>query len=115
MTSLARLPGPLLMIGGSLILLLGCVAGGGGYYGGTPGYGLDYYGAYGFDYGVWGPGYEVAPFYREREHEHDRGWVEHGGQQAPHAFRAAPASRPIPSIPSAPRGGGYGGGGIGHR
>jgi hypothetical protein len=115
MTSLPRLPAQLLMVGASLIVLVGCVVGEGGvYYGGTPSYGLDYYGGYGLDYGVWGPTYDVAPYYRARPYEQYRGGFAYGGRTGPHAFGRAPTSRAIPSIPSARRGGGgYGGGGRG--
>jgi hypothetical protein len=112
MTSLPRLPAWLVMVGVSLIVLVGCVGEGGGYYGGVPSYGLDYYSAYGLDYGVWGPTYDVAPYYRARPYEHYRGGFAYGGRPAPNAFRPAPASRGIPSIPSG-RGGGHGGGGHG--
>ncbi len=91
-------------------LAFGCVVGDGGYYGGAAGYGVDYYEPYGYVYGGWGPTYLVAP-YRDhgREHEGEREhFAEHGGHEAPHAFRAAPAGRAMPSIPSAPRGGGGG-------
>lgn len=113
MTSLARLPAQLLMVGVSLIALAGCVVDGGGYYGGAPSYGLDYYGGYGLDYGSWGPAYDVAPFYRARPYEPYRGGFAYGGRPGPHGFGPAPTSRAIPSIPSAPRGGGHGGGGPG--
>ncbi len=110
MTSLARLPERLLMAGVSLIVLVGCVVDGGGYYGGGPSYGLDYYSTYGLDYGSWGPTYDVAPFYGARPYGHYGGGFAYRGGPGPHAFRAAPSSRAIPSIPSAPRGGGFGGG-----
>ncbi len=98
------------VIGLFAVLASGCIVPGGGYgYDGGASYGLDYYEPYGVAYGGWGPGYEVAPF-RGGDH---RG-VARGGA-APHAFRAAPASRAMPSIPSRSRSGGGGGRGGGGR
>jgi hypothetical protein len=113
MTSLVRLPVWLLMVGVLLMVLIGCVAEGGGYYGAVPSYDLGYYSSYGLDYGVWGPTYDVAPFYRARPYDHYRGGFAYGGRPGPRAFRPAPAARGIPSIPTAGRGGGRGGGGHG--
>jgi hypothetical protein len=77
-------------------LTSGCLVGGGGY-----GYdGPDYYEASGGAYGGWGPGYYVGPV---------RGGYGGGGrgERPPtHGYRPAPSSRPMPSIPSQPRGGG---------
>ncbi len=88
------------------VLLPGCVSTGGVYYEGE-----DYYEPYGFDYGGWGPNYYVVPFH-DRDHDHERERL-HGGDHRPtteggrgRAYRSAPASRPIPSIPSRPRSGG---------
>jgi len=123
MTALERLLPRLLMVGVFLIVLAGCVPVEGGYYGyygGAPGYDLDYYGGYGLGYGNWGPTYGVGPFFGGRgfDRNHDR--FQHGGPPGAHGFRAAPSSRPIPSIPSERRGGGgfagggqHGGGGHG--
>ena len=85
------------------LLAFGCMAEG-SYYG------ADYYGAYPVQYGGWRPTYYVAPYYPR---VHPR--FEHGGHEPHHAYRPAPASRPIPSIPSHPRpagghGSGHGGG-----
>jgi hypothetical protein len=85
------------------ILSYGCAVSGGGY--GYDGGGLDYYEPYGVDYGGWGPGYRVAPF-------RDGGQRSGGGG---HAYRAAPASHAMPSIPSGSRSGGGGGRGGGGR
>lgn len=94
--------------------LSGCVGPDGGYgygYGGD--LGADYYEPYGFAYGGWGHDYHVAP-YRSGDH----GFAG-GGFHGPHAFRPAPAGRPMPSLPpgrgggSAHGGGGHGGGGQG--
>src|SRR5471032_2591554 len=60
--------------------------------------GPDYYEPFGFDYGGWGGGYRVGP-YRGGGRGGERG----GGGHADHAFRAAPSSRPVPSIPSGAR------------
>lgn len=109
-SSLLRWVATALVIGLVAVLSTGCVVAGAGYgYDGGAGYGLDYYEPYGVDYGGWGAGYQVAPF-RGGDHRA----VTNGGRAAPHAFRAAPASRSMPSIPSGSRsggGGGHGGGG----
>jgi hypothetical protein len=106
----------LICIGG----LGGCVAGGG--YGadyntgGYIGYGVDYYDAPGYVYGGgWTSGYRVGPPRRG-------GWG-HGPNRPGYpgagprpirpggGYRAPPATRPMPSIPTTPRGGGHFGGG----
>jgi hypothetical protein len=115
----ARLLLRLLLVGVPLIFLVGCVAEGPGYYGYAPGYDLGYYGGYGLDYGVWGSSYGVGPFFGARRFDHNRGGYAYGGRPGTHGFRPAPGSRAIPSIPSAPRGGGHApgggrGGGGGH-
>jgi hypothetical protein len=77
-------------------LLSGCVATGYGYGSAGYGYSADYYEPYGGIYGEWGPGYEVGP-YRDG-----------GGRRGPpsggHAYRSAPASHSMPSIPTGGRG-----------
>jgi hypothetical protein len=89
------------VIGLFTVLSPGCAVYGGGYgYDGGVGIGLDYYEPYGA-YGGWGPGYYVGPF-RDGAHRLDRG----GGHPPPHAYRSAPASHPMPSIPSRSRSGG---------
>ena len=89
-------------IGLFTVLASGCVVTGGGYgYDDGVGIGLDYYQPYGAVYGGWGPGYRVGPI-RDGYQRPDRG----GGQPAPHAYRSAPASRSMPSIPSRSRSGG---------
>lgn len=90
----------------------GCAVSDGGYgydggYGSNVGIGVGYYEPFGGDYGGWGPGYNVAPF-RGGDHR-DGGFDRRGGQSPQHAFRSAPASHSMPSIPS--RGGGGRGGG----
>jgi hypothetical protein len=120
--------GALAAVGALLGSLGGCVTAGyevsSGYGGGAEfGYGVDYYEPYGYDYRGWGRGYPVAPplrsyGYRDREGEHDRGRDrdhdrEHGQPQRrpsprlanPPAYHPAPSGRPMPSIPSQPRGG----------
>ena len=86
------------------VILSGCVVAGGGGYGYDDGVGIGagYYEPYGVDnYGGWGHGYEVAPF-RGGDHRSTG-----GGDRAPaHAYRSAPASRSMPSIPSHSRSGG---------
>jgi hypothetical protein len=59
------------------------------------GYDAGYYEPYGYEYGGWGGGYHVGP---------GRGGDRRGGHPS-HSYRAAPASRPTPSIPSGSRGG----------
>ena len=101
------------IVAGWLVLLsAGCVATADDGYGYAPnvsvGIGLDYYDQYGGDYGGWGPDYGVGPW-RGGGPRPRRG--EAGGG---HGFRSAPASRAMPSIPSAARAGGRGGGRGGH-
>jgi hypothetical protein len=68
---------------------------------GSVGYAGGYYEPYGYDYGGWGAGYRVGPGrccdHRD-DHPVDRGHAGH----AP-AYRAAPAGRSAPSIPSRSR------------
>lgn len=92
------------VIGLFTVLSSGCVVTGGGYgYDGGAGIGAGYYEPVGVDYGGWGPGYQVAPV-RGGYNGPGRG----GGNQASHAYRPAPASRAMPSIPSASRSAGSG-------
>ena len=81
-----------------LMLLCGCVAPGDGYVGGSVSYGVDYYEPYGYDYGVWGPGYFVGPPHGG----HRRIEVQHGRPYR-HTYRPAPPSHRMPSIPTHPR------------
>jgi hypothetical protein len=95
----------------AVALASGCVVTDGGYGYGDAAYGVGYYQPAGIAYGGWGPGYDVAPFRRGYP-------VRYGGHPPSHAYRAAPASRAMPSIPMGARpggGGGHGGGGGGHR
>lgn len=114
-----------------------------GYDGGAEiGYGVDYYEPYGYEYGGCCDRYRVGPPRRDFDHDHpdhghfdqgrgdqrgggDRGHFDQGrGDQgrgnAPerrdaHPYRSAAPSRPAPSIPTGPRGGGGGHpGGHGH-
>jgi hypothetical protein len=64
------------------------------------GYSPGYIQPYGYEYGGWGGGYLVGP---------GRGGDR---REAPssHRYRSASPSRPTPSIPRAPRGGGNSGG-----
>jgi hypothetical protein len=79
-------------------LSAGCIMPYGGY--GYDDGGVGYYEPYGIDYGGWGPGYNVAPY---------RGGHGNGGEYRSggggHAYRSAPASRSMPSLPN----GGHGG------
>jgi hypothetical protein len=117
--SLSRRPVTALAIGLFALLPAGCVADGYGYgYDAAPAYGVGYYGApYVANYGGWQSGYQVAPYHNGGYHPaYNRGAV-----PAAHAYRSAPASRPMPSIPTASRGsggghpsGGHAGGGGGY-
>ncbi|MDR3454902.1 MAG: hypothetical protein P4L96_19225 [Rhodoferax sp.] len=104
----SRWPAIAIMAGLFTLLLCGCAVGVGyGYgYGDDVGFGVDYYEPYGGDYGGWGPGYRAGPFGGG-----ERGAVRGGGPSSrQHAYRAAPASRAMPSIPSRGRSGGSGSG-----
>jgi hypothetical protein len=102
----------------AVALSSGCVVTDGGYDYGGAAYGVGYYEPSGIAYGGWGPGYDIAPFRGGGHYP-----VRYGGRPSPHAYRAAPASRAMPSIPTGARpggggghgGGGRGGGGGGHR
>ncbi|MGO9445476.1 MAG: hypothetical protein ACLPXB_11950 [Thiobacillaceae bacterium] len=92
------------VIGLSTVPLSGCVVPGGGYgydNGGGVDIGVDYTEPYGAVYGGWGPGYAVGPV-RGGNYSPERG----GGQPAQHAYRSAPASHSMPSIPTGSRSGG---------
>ena len=86
-------------------LLSGCVVAPGGYYD-DEGIGAAYYDPPDVVYGDWGPSYHVAP-YRDGDHRDHRP----SGHASPRAFRPAPASHSVPSIPSQPRSGGSRSGG----
>jgi len=98
-TLLVRWSGAAFAVGLLTTLSSGCAVDGGGYgYGADVGIGADYYEPYGYDYGGWGPGYRVGPYRgdgQRREHS--------GGAPSPHAYRSAPASHAMPSIPSGSR------------
>ena len=89
-----------------MVLLSGCVVTGGGYgYSDGGGIGAAYYESSGVEYGGWGPGYQVAPF-RDGDHRlrsGDRRQTSGDGRASAPAYRPAPASRAMPSIPSKPR------------
>jgi hypothetical protein len=99
----------------------GCVAGGyedGSQYegGAVVGYGVDFYEPYGYEYGGWGRGYRVGPPGRGRDIHPDAGRPgdAHRGGGRP-AYHPAPSGHAMPSIPTAPRGGGRAGGARGPR
>jgi len=94
--SLSRWSAIALVIGLLTFISSSCIVTGGGY-------GLDYYEPFRGDYGGWGPGYHVAPV-RDGDHHPAHG----GGQPASHAYKSAPASRSVPSIPSHSHSGGSG-------
>lgn len=92
----------------------GCAVSDGGYgydggYGNNVGIGAGYYQPFDGNYGGWEPGYNVGPF---RGGERRGGDVDRrGGQPPQRAFRSAPASHPMPSIPAHGGDGARGGGG----
>jgi hypothetical protein len=98
------------LFAGLMISMAGCVAVGGydgapGYYGETSvGYGVGFYQPYGYNYGGWQPGYRVGPPVRRG---FDGPGIPHPRPFGP-SYRPAPPSRPMPSIPMHPRGGGFG-------
>ena len=68
------------------------------------GYVGGYYEPYGYEYGGWSSGYRVGPG-RGGDRRADRGGERRpDAPRASHTYRAAPASRPTPSIPNRPRG-----------
>jgi hypothetical protein len=73
----------------------GCAVGDGAY--GDGGYEGGYYEPYGYEVGGWGGGYHVGPG-RDHDRGDHRGAVGHAA--ATHAYRAPPAGRSAPSIPS---------------
>jgi hypothetical protein len=84
------------------LLLSGCILPPGGYVYDNGGIEANYYEPFGFvDYGNWGRGYQVAPF-RGGYHRPAGG----GGHASGRAYRSAPASHSMPSIPSHSRSGG---------
>jgi hypothetical protein len=83
------------------VLLSGCFFPGGGYYDGGD-IGAGYYEPSGVVYGGWGPSYHVAPF-RGGDHPPARSG---GGHASAPAYKSAPASHSMPSIPSRSRSGG---------
>jgi hypothetical protein len=93
-TLLARWSVIALLLGLFTVLSTGCVVPGNGYgYDTRVGVGVGYYEPYGSYYGGWGPGYYVGPIYGSNYRpDHSR--------QTPHAYKPAPASRPVPSIPA---------------
>lgn len=92
------------------VLAAGCAADGGYVYGGGgPVFAGNYYEPFGFDYGGWGPGYRVGPFYDHGFHGdfHGAGGFRSGsGHVGGHAFAPAAASHGVPFIPMGHRGSG---------
>jgi hypothetical protein len=91
-----------LMLSPLLLLPLGCAVGVGDGYGGNVGIGLDYYEPFGFDYGGWGPGYNIGPPLGGGRT--GRGNPGRGGPGR--GYRPAPGGHAMPSIPSGGRSGG---------
>jgi len=85
-----------------LVLVLGSCAVTGVGVEGTAGYGYDagYYEPWGYDYGGWGHGYRVGP----GRGGDRRGGGDQRGEHPSRPYRAAPESRPTPSIPHGSRG-----------
>ena len=76
-----------------------------GYYGESSiGYGVGFYQPYGYTYDGWQSGYRVGPPLRGGI---DRPRRSHSGPSGP-SYLPAPQSRPVPSIPTQPRGGASG-------
>ena len=86
-----------------MVLQTGCAIEGAGYGGDYYGYGADYYEPSGVVYGGWGDGYFVGPYREGFRHDFHGARDVHAGSRS---FRAAPAGRSMPSIPSRARGGG---------
>jgi hypothetical protein len=101
-------------------MLSACVVpdGGYGYYDGGADIGLDYYEPDGAVYGGWDTGYQVGPFYGGRHRPDGDGHrpdgdghrpdgdghrPDGGSHPQPPAYRPAPESHPLPSIPTRPR------------
>ncbi len=89
------------------VVLSSCVSTGGYYDDG--GIGAVYYEPPDVVYGGWGPSYHVAP-YRGGDHRDYRPTSDRGHESA-RTYRAAPASRSVPSIPSQSRSSGSHSGG----
>jgi hypothetical protein len=82
----------------AVILCAGCAIGGGG----GARYGIGFYEPFD-NYGSWGPGYLVGPP-RRYEGEHGREVEADRPGGLPRAYHPAPASHPMPSLPSGPPG-----------
>jgi hypothetical protein len=88
-------------VAGMLLLALlcnGCVVPGDRYAAGSVSYGVGFYEPYGYDYGGWGSGYLVGP----PRGDHRRFEARHVSPSR-HAYRPAPPSHHMPSIPNHPR------------
>ena len=104
--SLLRCLAPAFVVCTLTVLLSGCVGvNGGGYYDDGV-IGAGYYEPSGVVYGGWGPEYHVAPY-----RSGDRRATREGGHTSARAYRSAPASHSVPSIPSQSRSGGSRSGG----
>jgi hypothetical protein len=103
----ARWPVRGLMAAFCALIVWGCAVTDVGY---APGYDAGWPGYYeptGGLYGGWGPGFQVGPYYGGGIFRRGGGggpaW--RGGDGGHHAYRAAPGSQPMPTIPSGGRGG----------
>jgi hypothetical protein len=84
-----------LTIGLGSTVLSSCAVDGGYGYGPDVGIGIGYYDTGGY-YGGWGRGYRVGPGRRDYHWDHH----DNHGHGSTHSYRAAPAGRSMPSIPS---------------
>ena len=88
---------PFILLAAAVFTLLsGCVATTGGYGG------EDYYEPSGYYYNGWGPTYRVGPP-RRGDHDDHPGPPHAESHQGHPAYRPAPPSRAVPSIPTKPR------------
>jgi hypothetical protein len=91
------------LLAAAVLGLGACAVDDGPYYGGDGGgYAGGYYEPYGYEMGGWGEGYHVGPG-RRGDRGGDRGGAHDGRSPGGHAYRAAPAGRGAPSIPSQSR------------
>jgi hypothetical protein len=88
---------------GLLAFLAGCVATVGGYDSMEGSYGVGYYEPYGHVYGAWPSSYHVAPPRRDRDRDAQIRSPREGSRSPRPAYRPAPPSRGLPSLPSLPR------------
>jgi hypothetical protein len=82
-------------------VLSGCIATVGDYdRRGEGGYGVGYYEPYGDVYGGWPSGYHVGPPRGDRARETQSRPARESSRSSKPAYRPAPESRPLPTLPS---------------